>query len=372
MAEPNLSLADLEDAVSKGTAEGCLRALWHATDVLVSGTYSEAQIWTFGEIIARLAEEIELGARIQLAKKLAPSKNAPLKIIKRLASDDWIEVAGPVLGQSERLDVDTLIAVARDKDQQHLLAISRRKSIPEEVTDILVVRGGRMVVTAVAANHGAHFSDSGFRHLVRRSEGNSVLAESVGLREDIPTHLFQQLISRASEQVRTKLLQERPDMEEQIRSVVTDVAGPIHAGLGPASKDYSAAERTVTKLHQRGKLTEDEVFAFAHSLKFNETAVALSLLCSLPTGIVERALVDKNRESILILAKGLDFSWTTAMSLLFLGAPNYRITAGDLDRMKIDFIRLKKETCLRVLDVYRTRRGTAAGDSDGLPPRYLN
>src|SRR5438477_9964595 len=152
MAAPNFSLADLEDAVSKGTADGCLRALWHATDVLVSGTYSEQQIWTFGEIIARLAEEIELGARIQLANKLAPSKNAPLKIIKRLASDDWIEVAGPVLGQSERLDVDTLIAVARDKGEQHLLAISRRKSIPEEVTDILVVRGGRMVVTAVAAN----------------------------------------------------------------------------------------------------------------------------------------------------------------------------------------------------------------------------
>jgi len=372
MAETEYFLADLEDAVSKGTAEGCLRALWHATDVLVSGTYSEDQIWTFGEIIARLAEEIELGARVQLAKKLAPSKNAPLKIIKRLASDDWIEVAGPVLGQSERLDVATLIAVARDKDQQHLLAISRRKSIPKEVTDILVVRGGRMVVTAVAANRGAHFSDSGFLHLVRRSEGNSALAESVGLREDIPGHLFQQLISRASEQVRTKLLQERPDMEGQIRSVVTDVAGTIHARSGPTSKDYLIAKRAVAKLHQRGELTEDEVFAFAHSLKFNETALALSLLCSLPTDIVERALVDKNRESILIIVKALDFSWTTAMSLLFLGAPNYRITAGDLDRMKIDFIRLKKETCLRVLEVYRTRKGTAEPDSADFSPRYLN
>lgn len=371
MAEPKLTLADLEDAVSKGTAEGCLRALWHATDVLVSGTYSEDQIWTFGEIIARLAEEIELGARIELAKKLASSKNAPLRIIRRLASDDWIEVAGPVLGQSERLDVGTLIAVARDKGEQHLLAISRRKSIPEEVTDILVVRGGRMVVTAVAANRGAHFSDSGFLHLVRRSEGNSALAESVGRREDIPRHLFQQLISRASEQVRTKLLQERPHMEGEVHGIVTEVAGAIHARYGLASKDYSLAKRTVAKLHQRGELSEDEVFEFAHSLKFDETAVALSLLCALPTDIVERALVDKNRESILIIAKALDFSWTTAMALLFLGAPNYRITAGDLDRMKIDFIRLRNETCLRVLDVYRTRK-EETGESDPFSPRYQN
>jgi len=372
MAEPNLLLADLEDAVSKGTADACLRALWHATDVLVSGTYSEEQIWTFGEIIARLAEEIELGARIQLAEKLAPSKNAPLQIIKRLASDEWIEVAGPVLGQSERLDVGTLMAMARDKGQQHLLAISRRRSVPPEVTDILVVRGGGMVVNAVAANRGAHFSESGFRHLVRRSEGNPVLAESVGLREDIPRHLFHQLISRASEKVRTKLLQERPDMEGQIRSIVTDVAGTIHARFGPAEKDYLSAKRTVARLHQRGELTEDEVFEFAHSLKFNETAIALSLLCSLPADIVERALVDKNRESILIIVKALDFSWTTAMSLLFLGAPNFRITAGDLDRMKIDFIRLKNETCLRVLDVYRTPRGAEDGQSGLLRPTRPN
>jgi hypothetical protein len=48
------------------------------------------------------------------------------------------------------------------------------------------------------------------------------------------------------------------------------------------------------------------------------------------------------------------------MALLFLGAPNYRITAGDLDRMKVDFVRLKLDTCLRVLAVYRSRKPTAA------------
>ena len=84
MAAPKLSLADLEDAVSKGTAEGCLRALWHATDILVSGTYSEEQIWTFGEIMARLAEEIELGARISSPKNWRPAKTRHSK-----SSSDW-------------------------------------------------------------------------------------------------------------------------------------------------------------------------------------------------------------------------------------------------------------------------------------------
>jgi uncharacterized protein (DUF2336 family) len=269
-----------------------------------------------------------------------------------------------------RFDIKTLITTARTKGQQHLLAISKRSSIPEAVTDVLVVRGSKEVVTSVAANSGAHFSNSGFLHLVRRSEEDSILAECVGIRKDIPRHLFHQLISKASEEVQRKLQRERSEMESQIQSVVTDVAGAIHARFGPASKDYFTAKRTVGKLHERGDLTEDNVFEFAHSLKFNETAVALSLLCSLPIHVVDRALVDKNRESILILARALNFSWTTTMSLLFLGAPNCRITAGDLDRMKIDFFRLNNETCLRVLSVYRSRKEVAAHDSGTLPQRY--
>src|SRR3981189_426886 len=102
-------LTELEDAVSRGTAESCLQALWHATDILIAGRYAEEQIWTFGEIIGRLSEEIEIAARIRLANKLAPSNNAPINVIKKLAFDDAIDVAGPVLRQSERLDAKMLI-----------------------------------------------------------------------------------------------------------------------------------------------------------------------------------------------------------------------------------------------------------------------
>ena len=172
MAEQTSFLAELEDAVSKGTAESCARALWHATDVLIAGSYSEDEIWTFGEIIGRLADEIEASARSRLAGKLAASNNAPFDLVRRLASDYSIDVAGPVLRQSSRLDVKTLVSCAQNRSQQHLLAISERKSIPEAVTDILVVRGSGEVVKSVAANNGAAFSSSGFLHLVRRSEGD--------------------------------------------------------------------------------------------------------------------------------------------------------------------------------------------------------
>ena len=355
MAEAASFLTELEDAVSRGTPESCLRALWHATDILIAGRYSEEQIATFGEVINRLAEEIEHTARTQLSSKLAPSGNAPFSVIRKLAFDDSIDVAGPVLRQSERIDTKTLIANARTKSQRHLLAISKRKSLSDAVTDVLVVRGSPEVVTSVAANDGARFSGLGFLHLLQRSEEDSILAEQLGLRKDIPRHLFQQLIAKASDEVKRKLADERPDMGDLIHNVVTDVTGTIHAKFGPASKNYFAAKRMISRLQQYGDLNEDRVFEFAHSLKFNETAAALSLLCDVPADVVERALIDSNREMVLILAKALDFSWATTMSLLFLGAPNYRITAGDLERMQNDFRKLNVETSKHVLSVYRSR-----------------
>ena len=52
-------LTDLDDAILRGTSESRTRALWHTTDLLIAGRYSDDEIWTFGEVIGRLADEIE-------------------------------------------------------------------------------------------------------------------------------------------------------------------------------------------------------------------------------------------------------------------------------------------------------------------------
>jgi uncharacterized protein (DUF2336 family) len=106
-------LQELDVAVSKGSAESRERALWYATDLLIVGRYTDDEIWMFGEIIGRLEQEIETTVRARLARRLARSDNAPVKVINKLAFDDSIEVAGPVLRESSRLDAKTLVANAR-------------------------------------------------------------------------------------------------------------------------------------------------------------------------------------------------------------------------------------------------------------------
>src|SRR6202048_4308101 len=165
-------LRELDVAVSRGSAESRQRALWYATDMLIAGRYTDDEIWMFGEVIGRLEQDIEVAARAQLAKRLARVDNAPINIINKFAFDDSIDVACPVLRQSERLYNRALVANAMSKSQQHLLAISERKFISEDVTDVLVTRGNREVVHSVAKNSGARFSNFGILHMIRRSESD--------------------------------------------------------------------------------------------------------------------------------------------------------------------------------------------------------
>src|SRR6202012_2370922 len=83
----------LEEAVARGTPESRARALWHTTDLMIAGAFSADEIWTFGEVVTLLADEIEVAARAQLSERLAHFDEAPVNIIHKLAFDDAIEVA---------------------------------------------------------------------------------------------------------------------------------------------------------------------------------------------------------------------------------------------------------------------------------------
>jgi uncharacterized protein (DUF2336 family) len=362
-SEAKLFLRDLDEAVSRGTPESRAKALWHTTDLMIAGGFSEDEIWTFGEVITRLADEIEVAARAQLAQQLARFDRAPVNIIHKLAFDDAIEVAGPVLRESSQLEPYALVANVCTKSQTHMLAISKRPSLEERVTDELVTRGNQEVVKSVAQNNGARFSDLGFLHMVKRAEGDSILAEQLGLRKDIPRHVFQQLVAKASSDVKKRLEDERPDMAQHIQSSVTDVAGALQSRLGPASRSHHVAKRVVATQHKLGNLNESSISGYARSHRLEEVTIGLALLCALPGDVIERALLDKSREMLLIMAKALDFSWQTTMALLFLGAKDHRITAQDLKDLEGEYGRLNIETSRSVLAFYQSRRNGGTADS---------
>jgi uncharacterized protein (DUF2336 family) len=348
---------ELEAALTSGTNSRHIEMLTRITDLFVGGAarYSEEQIGIFDDVMVRLVSTIEAKARAKLAQRLAAIANAPSSVIHLLAFDDDINVAQPVLRQSARLEDPALVANANTKSQQHLFAISQRQSLSEAVTDILVERGNRDVVHSVVRNAGARFSDAGFRILVKRSAGDDDLATIVGTRSDIPRPHFLVLLEKASNTVRTRLAAENPRASVAIEGVVAEVVGSIRNDARNSSPDFAAAHAAVERQNRLYRIGEAEIYQYARERKFEETAIALSMLCDTPIDVVERALLDPGAEIVLILAKVAGLSATTTKAILLLRAADRGMSAKDLDQALTSFNRLQRDTAARVLGFFRTR-----------------
>jgi uncharacterized protein (DUF2336 family) len=121
--------------------------------------------------------EWETRALSELSKRLAPVENAPPEVIQKLARNDAIVVAGPVLAQSARLTSEDLIEIANTKSRAHLLAISERTYLDEDVTDCLLGHADGEIANRLAKNAGARFSEMGFTALIKHAEADEQLAK---------------------------------------------------------------------------------------------------------------------------------------------------------------------------------------------------
>src|SRR4030088_3445814 len=135
---------ELESALRAGTINRRMEVLQRITDLFVhnASNFTEEQISVFDDVMVRLVREIENLALVELSRRLAPIPNAPGGLIRRLAWDDAVEVAGPVLAKSDRLTDGELIELAKTKSQMHLARIASRPALVEAVTDVLVETGG--------------------------------------------------------------------------------------------------------------------------------------------------------------------------------------------------------------------------------------
>jgi uncharacterized protein (DUF2336 family) len=355
MAVPVSLIPELEDVIQHGSPERRILTLQRITALFLDGAsrFNEDHIRLFDDILSRLIEEIEAKALGELSQRLAPVGNAPVKVVRTLAKDDDISVAGPVLQQSQRIADNDLVDIAQTKSQAHLLAISNRIGIAEPVTDVLVKRGDRNVVRSVAQNQDARLSDLSFTTLVDQAEADGVLAEKVGLRPDIPPKMFRDLLLRATEVVQQRLLAAaKPETRSEIQSVLAKVSGEV-AKAGP--RDYTAARRAVEALRLQGKLNEEKLVEFAKAGQFEETVATLSLLCQVPIEVVDRLLGGERPDPVLILCKSAGWGWATAKVVIAV-RPGQKVTSSQgLDSAYSNFERLSAATAQRVMRFWQAR-----------------
>jgi uncharacterized protein (DUF2336 family) len=339
-------IVELEDAVSNGSPAKRVNTLRQVTDLFLNDAerLSDEQVKVFDDVLCLLVARVETRARAELAKRLAPVDYAPFEVIQHLAFDDEIAVAGDVLTHSSRLGTDTLVKIARTKGQDHLLAISARSNLPEAVTDVIVDRGEARVIRRLANNASARFSETGYSGIVARADGDDELVEILGLRLDLPIKFLHDLLRRAKDAVRARLMAIAPPaLLDEIKRVLNDIV----RGENAPARNYDVAEQLVRLMQDLHELDDAAVFNFAEAKKFDEIAASLALLNEAPTEMMARLLEGPRADLLLIPCRSARLNWPTVETILR-NRPR-PINQQTLALAQQDFRKLSMETAQRTV-----------------------
>jgi uncharacterized protein (DUF2336 family) len=351
-------ISEIQDTLVSGSTRRHLDALTRITDMFVAGSprFSKEQVELFDEVFRTLVALIELKTRAKLAQHLASDPNAPSALVRAFAFDDVIGVAAPVLSRSPALSDADLVISASTQSQEHLYAISQRRTISEVVSDILIDRGEAKVVHSVAKNAGARISNDGFRKLVMRADDDSRLALHVGTRRDLPRHHFLKLIETASASVCSQIIAANPQFADAVQSAVTEAVDDINLAVRNKSRGHTIAKTKVNRLKYWRELGDASVQVAARAQNFEQTVMALSVLARCPIEMAERAVLNENPGVVVVIAKAAGCSWTTVKALLLMTAADRRMSRMDLDQARESFEKLEARTAKRVLELYEARR----------------
>lgn len=367
MSKAQQSIIDeIESAIRAGSPEKGLETARRVTDLFLAsaGSFDDEQIALFDDVLDRLIGTIELraiadmGARVALAEisaQLAPIAQAPPSVIRRLANNDEIRIAGPVLQESARLDDGELVKIASSKDEPHLLAVAGRWWLKEIVTDALLARRYPRVSRRLAANPGARLSGDGFAIIVGQAESDPELAVSVGVRVDLPSDLRRQLLRSATDAVRTRLLSRAPPhLFEEIQSAIAAVTIGVEREMSGV-RDFEGAKRAIAGLKATGQLDEAALSGFARQRRYEETVASLAALSGSTVDVIRPLMQSLREDGLLVPCKAAQLSWETTAAVLESRFATGAMKPADLARAQDHFARMTTEDARRTLRFWQVR-----------------
>lgn len=312
----------------------------------VTGLFAETakalgddQVNVFDVVILKLAQTVPRDERRVLSERIADIPNAPRAVIRDLAYDPDVAVAEPVLVRSSRLAEADIVEISQIRGQDHLHCVSRRRTLSERVTDVLLVRGGDRVVGSVAANRGASFSQAGLDSLAVKARSDASLQTILDRRGDGP-----------------------PGPRSRIDALTDIRRSPTLSGPQPVIAVSGTAPRSASSPEAAGIDDEEkQVVAWIGEGRTSDALASLARIAQVPPDTVIAAHRDPDYEAMLFIVRAIRFGWGT-LKVLIQAKPGKDASPEDLRGAFEAFQALSVTTAQRVV------RFTVARDA-GEPPR---
>src|SRR5207302_9967894 len=148
------------------------------------------------------------------------------------------------------------------------------------------------------------------------AEADDGLIEILGLRIDLPLKFLRDLLQKATDAVRARLMAlAPPELQEEIKQVlktITDTAG----GKRTLARDFARAEENVKRMKGINELNDAAIVKFAETARFDEVIAALAILTNVPTAMIAKVIEGHRADLVLIPCKAAGLNWLAVETIL--------------------------------------------------------
>jgi uncharacterized protein (DUF2336 family) len=265
------------------------------------------------EALDVLARDQVTRVRQILSEALKDIADAPPDVIRRLASDVELVVAGPVLQFSPVLTQDDLLEIIENNSSTGILsAVAQRSEVPATLADVIAATYDEEAVALLLNNPSAQIREEMLDRIIDRAADIDPWHEPLVHRPSLPGRAAAKLARFVAHNL-LKSLQDRHDLDPDVMQEVRDLVDKRldeEAPQGEGAEKTSAAEalEKVAQLHADGVLDEAAVAGMLKSGDREMTIAALAALTGLKIGSVRSAILNRSAKGMVAI------SWKAGLS----------------------------------------------------------
>jgi uncharacterized protein (DUF2336 family) len=246
-----------------------------------------------------LSEDSAAPVREALAVSLKDSADAPAHVVRRLAHDQELKVAGPVLQHSPVLgDADLIDVVENGPIKGVLNAIAKRRNVSEAVSTIVVNRAiavpeDSSAVGDLLANQTAKISGGTMDRIIDVAPDQEDWHRPLAARKDLGSERMTRVASIPSDGI-LETMAARSDLDQSALAALSKVVSRRMAELRQQNDAVAAASRPPA--------ADTFLNAVMKGGKVGPVSAAIALRAGISTDVTQRILTSKNAKAVLALA----------------------------------------------------------------------
>ena len=225
-------------------------------DAYNSGEFSEREVLLAEEIIKLLAKDASHRVRQTLAQQICYNADVPREVILKLANDSE-QIAEPILRYSSLLsDQDLIDIIHATRSLMKLLAISRRDTLSDRVSQALIETGELEVTKAVLNNQQARLDMNAMQYLLEEYAQDEGVLSLMVHRAALPSTIAEKLFTMVSSDLQRQLSQ-RFELSVHLAEDLTNSAREVSLMkfITPWMSGQDI-QRLVNEMHTQKRLTD--------------------------------------------------------------------------------------------------------------------